>query len=152
MADSKLIVNPTGCPGPIPGTKVWRCDGTNCIYGASQYASCKTEIELRGYELRITDDIIVEAREASELLTKSVQQELDNERKARLNEQYAFAAELEDKEQRIQELEKQLKELQDNAEQNKGVVSVAYGNSGDGEHMPGGDGNSIGYNVEDTDA
>lgn len=98
MADSRLNVNPTGCPGPIPGTKIWRCDGLNCVYGPNYYASCKEEIAKRGYTLHITSDLTQEVAEASELLRQSVQAALERERKERLDEQYTFAAELEQSE------------------------------------------------------
>ena len=78
---SKLKVNPTGCPGPIPGTKVWRCDGLNCVYGQSHYASCKQAIKERGYTLRLSSDLIAEANEEAELIKNSVQAQLQDEQK-----------------------------------------------------------------------
>lgn len=86
---SELKVTPTGCPGPVAGSKVWRCDGVNCVYGGNQYASCKEEIANRGYTLRISNDIVEEAMQASQLLQQSVQEEL------RKNKQYCELVEQE---------------------------------------------------------
>lgn len=73
---SKLNTTPTGCPGPIPGTKVWRCDGENCVYGAVYYASCKEAIAERGYTLRLSSDLVEEAAEAARLIEQNVQSAL----------------------------------------------------------------------------
>lgn len=77
---SKLNATPTGCPGPIPGTRIWRCDGTNCVYGPSHYVSCKQAIADRGYTLRLSSDLIEEAAEAAELIRQNVQSELADEK------------------------------------------------------------------------
>lgn len=76
MSD-KLNVTPTGCPGPIPGTRVWRCDGVNCVYGPYFFDSCKQAIADRGYVLRISSDLVEEAAEAAELHRQTVQGQLE---------------------------------------------------------------------------
>ena len=76
----KLNVTPTGCPGPVPGSKVWRCDGENCVYGAFQYDSCKAAVTERGYTLRLSSDLIEEARESAALHEKTVQGQLERTR------------------------------------------------------------------------
>lgn len=83
---SKLNATPTGCPGPIPGTKVWRCDGMSCVYGASHYSSCKDEIAKRGYTLRISSDMTEEVAEAAELRRQNVQSQLAEEKAERIKE------------------------------------------------------------------
>lgn len=84
-SENKLKVNPTGCPGPIPGTKVWRCDGLNCVYGTRNYASCKQAIADRGYTLRLSSDLIAEASEAAQLIEQNAQGQLKAEQKAHAN-------------------------------------------------------------------
>ncbi len=76
----ELNTTPTGCPGPIPGTKVWRCDGENCVYGAAYYASCRQAIAERGYTLRISSTFVEEVAEAAELIRQNVQGQLEEER------------------------------------------------------------------------
>lgn len=81
MSDKKLQTTPTGCPGPIPGTKVWRCDGVNCVYGPYCFDSCKQAIADRGYVLRISSDLVEEAAEAAELHRQTAQGQLEKERR-----------------------------------------------------------------------
>lgn len=80
----KLNTTPTGCPGPIAGTRVWRCDGENCVYGKSHYASCKQAIAERGYTLRLSSDLVEEAAEAARLIEQNVQGKLAEEQADKL--------------------------------------------------------------------
>lgn len=79
MSD-KLKVTPSGCPGPIPGSRVWRCDGVNCVYGPHCFDSCKQAIADRGYVLRISSDLVEEAAEAAELHRQTAQGQLEQTR------------------------------------------------------------------------
>lgn len=74
MVDIK--VNPTGCPGPLAGTKAWRCDGEDCVYGPYQYDCCKESIAERGYQLMLTSEVTRTIVEESTARRATLQDEL----------------------------------------------------------------------------
>lgn len=76
-AKTKSIkVIPTGCPGPVAGSKVWACNGEDCPYGPYQYACCKDEIVRRGYTLMIDNEQTEAVRQDVELMKGSLQAQL----------------------------------------------------------------------------
>lgn len=69
-------VTPTGCPGPLPGTKVWVCDGEQCVYGPYQYGCCKQAIAERGYRLQLSEDLAKEQALNASKEVQSLQEQL----------------------------------------------------------------------------
>lgn len=168
---SELKVTPTGCPGPIPGTKVWRCDGSKCVYNAN-FASCKEEIIKRGYELRINDDLVQEMQEASKLLSQTVQHKLEELQAVHNATEASLAAKelalvmasdekaylvaqclstMVEQDKRISELEAQLEELMTHEEQVESVMAtIDNDDSNDSNQLDGGSGGElVGMSVEE---
>lgn len=86
-------VTPTGCPGPIPGSKVWRCDGASCVYGWDVDA-CAKAIKERGYELRISSDLAEDMRLRAEAVRETALTQLQETNRLRRSESIAHEREM----------------------------------------------------------
>lgn len=80
MAAKTKHINPipTGCPGPVKGTKLWACNGEDCPYGPYQYACCKQAIADRGYTLLLDKEHEEQMRQDAELIKVSLQAQLQD--------------------------------------------------------------------------
>lgn len=80
MAAKTKHINPipTGCPGPVKGTKLWACNGEDCPYGSYQYACCKQAIADRGYTMVLDKEHEEQMRQNAELIKVSLQAQLQD--------------------------------------------------------------------------